>query len=284
MLLNIVPQISVPPASFDPICGALGICVSGTAVGGVHEYLNLYLGGVIVPALKTIFIGVAVVYCAWYALTLIVYGQDEAKQKEQKSAFESAVQGAAFVGLATFIVATFAPSEAGVSLVDASPITEAINRVVDFIMMITGIFLIFIIGYSGARIIALQGNESEIEKQKKNFFYGLLGVVLLFLAHVISEAILPSGTPLTLVEEVGGMIRFLLEIIAGLAVIAFIASGILFLVSMHNDNLKQRARRILLSTIIILIIVVLSHVLVSTFIPVTVPPTPDLGLPNVINP
>ncbi len=280
MLFNIVPPVAVPYASFNPICLATGIC-TGTATGVIG--LDAYLSNIIVPALKTIFIGVMVVYCAWYALTLIVYGQDEAKQKESKTAFEGAIQGAAFVGLAIFIVSAFAPSEAGVALVNESPFAEGVNRVVDFIMMVTGVFLILIIGYSGARIIVLQGNESEIEKQKKNFFFGLLGVVLLFLAKVISDAILPSGTPLTLVEEAGGMIRFILEIIAGLAVVAFIASGFLFLVSLHNDNLKQRARRILLSTIIILIIVILSHVLVSTFIPETLSPTPSLGQPNIIN-
>lgn len=280
MFLNIVPPVSVPPASFNPICLATGIC-TGTATGVIG--LDAYLSNIIVPALKTIFIGVAVIYCAWYALTLIVYGQDEAKQKESKTAFESAIQGAAFVGLATFIVSAFAPSEAGTALLDESPFAIGVDRVVDFIMMVTGVFLILIIGYSGARIIALQGEESEIGKQKKNFFYGLLGVVLLLLAKVISDAILPSGTPLTLVEEVGGIIRFVLEIIAGLAVMAFIASGFLFLVSMHNDNLKQRARRILLSTIIVLIIVVFSHLLVSTFIPETITPTPVLGHPNPVN-
>lgn len=260
-----IPSVSIPPASFGPICFATGLCSDSPATGIMS--IVKYLGFIILPAIKTIFIGVAVFYLARYATMMILFGEDESSQKEGRKAIEKAIQGMAVMGIAAFLVDTVAPSVAGSALLDATPFTAAINGVVNFIMMVTGVFLVFVISLSGFRIIVLQGNESEIEKQKKSFFNGLLGVVLLLVSRVAVQAILPTGAPSDLVLEAGGIIRFLLDIIAVLAVIAVIASGVLFLVSLHSDSMRQRAKRILVSTAIILVIVVCSHILVSTFLP-----------------
>ena len=267
----IVPPVSIPIASFGPLCAYTGLCWMSPTTGILS--IQAYLSGIIVPAVKVIFVGVAVLYVARFAITIIMFGGNESTLTEQRQAFGEAARGMALVGIATLIVDTFAPSAAGTGLVNQTPLTDAFNRIADYITIITGAFLIFIISFAGFRIIVLQGNEGEVDKQKKNFFNGLLGVVLLLTARIIVDAILPSGSPNGLVVEIGGMIRFLLEIIAGLAIVSIIASGLLFIVSLHNDNVRQRAKRILLSTIIILIIVIFSHLIVSTFMPAFLAPT-----------
>src|SRR3989344_4474813 len=204
---------------------------------------------------------------------MIMFGGNESTLTEQRQAFGDAARGMAMVGIATFIVETFAPSVAGTGLVNETPFTDAFNRISDYLTIITGAFLIFVISFAGFRIIVLQGNEAEVDKQKKNFFNGLLGVVLLLTARIIVDAILPSGSPDDLVIEIGGMIRFLLEIMAGLAVVSIIVSGILYIVSLHNDALHERAKRIVLYTVIVLVIVIFSHLIVSLFIPTGLDPT-----------
>lgn len=267
----IAHAVSVPPASFNAICAATQLCFSSPATGvwSIETYLSL----IIVPAIKVVFVGVAVFYVAWYALAMIMFGGEESVQTEQRKAFLDAAKGMGLIGIASFLVDTFAPSATGAALINETPFTNAMNIIVDFITLITGAFLVFVISLAGFRIIVLQGNESEVETQKKNFFNGLIGVVLLLTARIGVLAILPSGSPDAIVTEIGGIIRFLLEIIAGLAVVSLIASGALFIVSLHNDNLRQRAKRILLSTVIILIIVIFSHVLIATFLPPTAPPS-----------
>lgn len=267
----IAPAVSIPPASFNAICGATGLCGGSFATGILS--IQSFLGDIIIPATKTIFVGVSLLYVSRYALTMIMFGGEESVQNEQRKAFADAARGMALVGLGAFIVNTFSPTATGAALVNPGPFIAGIDLIIDFITLITGAFLIFIISFAGFRIIVLQGEESEIEKQKKNFFNGLMGVVLLLTARVIVAALLPSGSPDDLVVEGAGIIRFLLELIAGLAVVSLIASGVLYIIALHNDSLQQRAKRILLSTIIILIIVIFSHLIVSTFIPPTLPPT-----------
>lgn len=256
------PNIAISQASFGPLCAATGIC---TTAGSGFAGLQLYLGNVVVPALRMIFIGMGVMYVAWYALNMIINGSEEAVLSEQRKAFGYAAMGMGVVGLSTLIVNMF---DAGNTLVNPTLFATNTYIVIDLITMVAGVFIVFIVGLSGFRIIVLQGNESEIEKQKKNFFHGLIGVPVLLVGRTIVEAIVPGsgGRSTDVIDEVVGMTQFLLEMSAGLAVVAIMGSGVLFIFSMGNDNLKQRARRILLSTIIILILIMFSYTLVATFI------------------
>jgi hypothetical protein len=273
--LALVPSVAIPGAWDVSICSATGLCSNSPATG----FLSLldFLIGIVIPTIRIVFVGLAVLYVSYYALTLLISGYDETTITEQRKAFSFAGMGMGIVGVASFFVNTFAPSAAGVGLINPGPFIFAVERVIDFITIVTGAFLVFVISMAGARIIALQGNESEVDKQKKNFFNGLLGVVILLTARVVVEAVLPAtGGADLLVVEVAGVARFLLEIIAGLAILALMVSGFLMMVSLNNDNLRQRARRILFSTLIILIIVVFSHTLISVFIPAGTPITPTL--------
>src|SRR3989344_3831839 len=102
----IAPAVSIPPASFNAICGATGLCGGSFATGILS--IQSFLGDIIIPATKTIFVGVAVLYVSRYALTMIMFGGEESVQTEQRKAFTDAAKGMAFVGLGAFIVNTFA--------------------------------------------------------------------------------------------------------------------------------------------------------------------------------
>jgi len=260
-----LPTYAIDPASFTPLCTLTGLCAASMPVGFGLLLTTLQE---LITVVRNVFIGVCAAYFAWFALMLIVRGSEENALTEQRRAFGYSVIGMGIVGVASLVVQTFAPSYSGTALVNPAPFVDAVERIVTYVTLVTGAFLVFIISVAGFRIIALQGNEAEVEKQKKSFFNGLLGMIILLLARVTVTAILPGTVgPNDLIVEVAGMIKFLLEIIAGLAVIALIASGFLFVLSLGSDERTQRAKRILSSTIIVLIIVVLSHTLVATFIP-----------------
>jgi hypothetical protein len=211
---------------------------------------------------------------------MIARGWEEAALTEGRKAFGYAAIGMGIIGTASLLTETFAPNTAGTALVSATPFITSMERIADFITVITGAFLIFVISMAGFRIIVLQGNESEIDKQKKNFLHGLMGVPILLLARIIVESILPAtGDPNDIVTEIAGIVKFLLEITAGLAVVGLIASGFLLIISLHSDNLRQRAKRILYSTLIILIIIIFSLTIVGMFIPTSTPES-ELAAPS----
>ena len=263
-----IPPLVIPPASFGPICAATGLCASGAFAGPGVLIVQAFLQE-LVQVIRTVFIGVAALYFGWAALMLIVYGEDDATVTEQKRAFGHSAIGMGIIGIASLLVQTFAPSAVGTSLANPTPFQDAADRVTDYVTIATGAFLVFLIALAGFRIIVLQGNESEIEKQKKSFFNGLLGMVVLLLARIVVFTIVGAangGALDALIREIAGVAKFLLEIVAGLAVISCLASGLFFLMSLGADERRQRAKRILSSTVIILIIVVTAHTLVATFI------------------
>ncbi len=260
-----VPPLGIPANSFTALCAATGLCAASAPVG--VALLTTFLLN-LVQAIRIVFIGVCTGYFAWFALMMIAKGYEENTLTEQKKAFGYSAMGLGIVGVSSLIVQTFVPSSTAGNLVNPTPFNIAANAVADYITMVTGGFLIFVISMAGFRFIALQGNEAEVEKQKKSFFNGLIGITILLLARVFVFSIVgagSSGAPIQ-IAEVAGIIRFLLEIVATLAIVAFIAAGFFYLISIANDERKQRAKRILLSTLIILVIVVTSHTIVATFI------------------
>ena len=269
-LAQVVPPLGIPPGSFTAFCASTGLCAASGSVG--IALLTTFLLN-LVQVIRVVFIGVCTAYFAWFALMMIAKGYEENTLTEQKKAFGYSAMGLGIVGVSSLLVQTFVPGSTGGNLVNPLPFTIAANLVADYITIATGGFLIFVISMAGFRIIALQGNEAEVDKQKKNFFNGLIGIMILLLARIFVFSIVggspisgaPAG-PSIQIAEVAGIIRFLLEIVATLAVVAFIGAGFFYLISLANDERKQRAKRMLLSTLIILVIVVTSHTIVATFV------------------
>lgn len=264
-----VPALGIPAGSFAALCSTTGLCGLSAPVG--VQLLDAFLVN-LVNTIRIVFVGICTAYFAWFALMMIAKGYEENTLAEQKKAFGYSAMGLGIVGVSSLLAQTFAPSATGGNLINPTPFNVAANLVADYITMATGGFLIFAISMAGFRMIALQGNEGEIEKQKKNFFSGLIGISILLLARVFVSSFI-SASPLPIlsaasvhIAEIAGIVRFLLEIVAGLAVLSLIAAGFFFIISIANDERKQRAKRMITSTITVLVIVIASHAIVATFI------------------
>ena len=261
-------QGGIPPASFGPLCNATGLCSVNS--GGVLILAN-FLDNLL-NTIRIVFISACVGYFTWFALMMIVAGYEENTLTEQKKAFGYSAMGLGIVGVASYIAQTFVPTSTGTNLVNPVPFNIAADIVADYITMATGGFLIFVISLAGFRMIALQGDDAEIDKQKKSFFNGLLGIVVLLLARVFVFFMIGAATGgdgasgAALIHEIAGVVKFLLEIVAALAVITLISAGFFFVISITNDERKERAKRMILSTLIVLVIIVCSHAIVATFI------------------
>jgi uncharacterized membrane protein YhdT len=258
-----VPPLGIPAASMGPLCTATGLCGLSAPVG--VQLLQVFLLN-LVNTIRVVFVGVCTFYFAWFAVTMIAKGYEENTLSEQKKAFGYSAMGLGIVGVSSFLVQTFAPGTTGGFLVNPAPFDAAANLIADYLIAVTGGFLIFVLSMAGFRMIVLQGNEGEIQKQKKNFFSGLIGIGILLLARVIVFAFVGGAGPSPMISEIAGVIRFLLEIVAGLAVIALVAAGFFYITSLSGDERKQRAKRMVTSTVIVLVIVIAAHTIIATFI------------------
>ncbi len=244
-------------------CPVPGVpCVNtGGVAGAVAIFANI-----LVPAIRIAFIGLLVLLFFYYALRMILESEEESTITDSKNAYSNAIVGAAMVSLASMIVEGFGQSSlTNDTLVNSAPVITGLSNVILYIRLMVGTSASALIAFQGIRIVLLQGQESEIEQQRKRFFHGLLGIAVILLANSLVNAVLPGANSGVIAEETRGITNFMLEIFGFLAVLSFVVAGI-FLVVSTEEALKDRAKKILFGTTIAIIIVMCAYVITNFFL------------------
>lgn len=233
---------------------------------------NLPCGGgaTLYPLIKTKFVDflryavVAVAFgmFAYYAFALLFAGEDENATTQLKTSFSHAIVGCAIVSLAT-IAADLVPSRgAGAVLQTPGVAASGLWQIIQYFKLIIGAAVSFHVTYQGIRLIALQGKEEEVSKQKAKFFHGLIGVAVVLLADAIVRAASPGNNAGTLSLQIQGIANFFLSIFGLLAVVAFIASAAVLLFSVDESG-KDKGKKGMLGSVVVLVIVFSSFAIIK---------------------
>ncbi|MBI1813217.1 hypothetical protein HY285_01015 [Candidatus Peregrinibacteria bacterium] len=242
-------------------CAFLPCATSGNGVNGLTDYVNTH----IVTALEVIFVAVAVVMLFVSMVSMIFYSTNESTVGEARSSLYYTIIGAAIVGLSDLLRQAFSTSN-GERIVTVDPVNTAIyGRVLFFFQLILATALIANIVIQAIRLIASQGEQEQTEKARKRLIAGFIGVALVLLAKPITDALAPGSGSSPIAAEIAGIANFMLTIFGTLAVIMLIVAGILLVVSV-DEQLKERAKTIIRTSIIALIIVLVAYALVQTFV------------------
>jgi len=259
-----------------PAAALINPCPLGTTIpcgtGGIAG-MSSYIINIIFPALRVAFIAMAVGMMFYYAGMLLLESAEEQAITEVKSAYQWAIAGAGIVSIATFIVEGFgtiggALPGAGSGLVNPFPVRTALDNIIFGLKLVLATAATAHVTIQGVRLIILQGQEGELEKQKKRFFYGLIGIVIILIASPIVNAVFArtgGASAPRIAEEVAGIGSFLLVLIGGGAVLSIIVAGALLVVSV-DESLKDRAKKSIFGSVIALVIVLASYAIVNYFI------------------
>lgn len=263
LLLSLVP---FPAYAVDPCPVPFLPCGVGVGVAGAAAYI----AGTFWPLLRYLFIGVAFGMLFYYALLLLVAGSEEQQITEVKSAYGHAIIGAAIVSLSWIIVDSFGPLSAGMgvgggALVDQPQIRTALDNAIGGFKLALATAVAINLTIQGIRLIALQGNESELENQKKRFLYGLLGVAMILLVVPIVNSVAPGSNSGIITGEMVGFANFLLTLFGFLAVVAVIVGGVMIVIS-AEEGLKDTGKKLIFGSVIALIVVLSSYSIVRFFL------------------
>ncbi|TSC78983.1 MAG: hypothetical protein G01um101425_829 [Candidatus Peregrinibacteria bacterium Gr01-1014_25] len=258
--LLILPE---PAAAYIPVPNCL-LPFLPCGDGGV-EGLNAYFWNTAFPFLRVSFVGIALLMFVYYGIQLMLARQQESVQSEAKSAYEMAIFGCVLVMLASMIVETFTPGIPG-AFIKPEPLITGLTAVIFYFKAALTAVVIMRITIQGVRLVLLEGQaEGEMEKQKKQFFNSLLGVGLVLLANAIVAAAYPGARSGILATEIVGFANFLLVLAGGAAVLAFIAAGVMMIVS-FDESLKDRAKKTMFTTVLAIVVILTSYVLVNYFL------------------
>lgn len=279
LLTLLLPEIAsmVPmdaPTTLDSnVCSTvpvLGLYCTGGGVTGAATFIETK----IFDGARIVFLAVAILMFLQYGVRLMMESSEESTISEVKSAYTYGIAGCAIVTLAGFIVQTVGQNGTTTSaLVDTCTVDTTLGKVVHFLRIMVGTAVTGVVVYQGIRLIVLQGQESEIEAQKKRFLHTLIGVAVITLAVPLVSDFMPTsgyvncqgggnGGSSDLAVQMIGIANFLMVIIGGLAILAMIVAGIFLIVS-TDEGLKDRAKKTIFTTVIGLIVMLCTYTIIA---------------------
>lgn len=252
--LGIIALVIAEPVaalgSIDP-CPLIG---DGLPCWG--DATDIVIGVSFANGAKVAFVGLLFAMMVFYGFKLIMGADNESTVSETYSSYAHAAIGAILAGGAFALATTFATP--GTLVAPAAGNNVLFNAIITFKALLAA-GLIFNICYQAYRLITSQ-DESQNEKAKKQFIYGMVGAVIVILADVTVAAFLGKNIGIINVEAIG-IANFLGTILGAFSFIAIIAAGI-FLVISVDEQYKDRAKKIIITALIVLGVTMAAYALV----------------------
>lgn len=225
-------------AQLDPCpLGSLA-CPGGSA--------DVYFANILVGGAKVAFAGLLFAMFVWYGFKLIAGADNDSTVGESFKAYGHAAIGTVLAGGAFFFANTFAvPGQ----LVNPVPGNTVVFGVINAFRALLFIALVFNIFYQGYRLVSSQ-DDSQVEKAKKQFINGMVGAAFVLLADRIIFAFTSVDSTIISIEGIG-IANFIGTILGAFSVIALFIAGF-YLVFAVNEQNKDKARKIIITCLIVL--------------------------------
>jgi hypothetical protein len=230
--------------------------------GDLIKMINRVLG--VIGILFIVIIGIK------YIMSL---GNDE-KLSNYKKQFAWLVLGLAVISLAEFVGFELLDPSGGNDILSGDTTAKFHEKVLDvvrFFEYAAGAFMLLNAVLAGYHLI-MSGEKEETISQEKKFLQSLLmGSALILMAEIIVRILsfqdTPARTTEILVMEVAGIVNFTLSFVAILAMAMLVLSSLYFVISFGDEDQTTRAKRMVKTSIVGVIIASASYVLVRFLIP-----------------
>lgn len=194
--------------------------------------------------LKYALMGLVLVFVSEEAVRLAFFGEEGEVFRDEETAAEYAEAGADILkGLYTFV--------------------EVFIGAIAVLMMV----------YSGLQILVAAGSEETVNSAKKRIFISSIGLVVIGLSEVVVKDVLFKNQGSEVDVDRGrtlliGLTNFLVSAIGTIGVFAIVYAGFLYIVNFGNEEMTNKAKKILFGAIAAVVIAAGAYAVVSTVIPV----------------
>lgn len=250
LLALLVPEAAVA-FKLPPPGGA------GGGAGGLMVYLAQ-----LAPNLQWIFVAVLFLFLFLYAAGMIVFSSQDNALSEAKNAYIYAIFGMITVSVAGLIAGAVAPGKG--AILATGPLVKPLVNIYTYIMGVAGVALLANITIQGLRLVSSGGEQEYIDKARKRLISSFIGVGIIFLTEAIVSAT-TSANISVLSAEVAGVANFAISLVGILAVGAIIIGGFLLVIS-FQESLKDKAKTMIKTSVVALVVVLLSYALVALLV------------------
>lgn len=260
---TIVHAFAIDATSVSVLCSILPC---NGASGGGAAGLSAYVLDRIITAFEVGIVAAAIISLFISAIQMVAFSTEENTISEARQSYIHIITGLVIVGLARWFVIAFSPPNTGTALVNTDMVTQGVGSVVTYLKLITSITLLVNIVVQAMRLISSQGEEAQVTKAKDRFIAGFIGAGIIMLANVIAVSVVPGyGGSVQLAVEIAGIANYILVILGFLSLLAMVIAGIMLIVSI-DETMKDKAKNIIKTSLIGIIVVLTSYALVTAFI------------------
>ena len=233
--------------------------------------LSGFIGSHIVTQALDAFGGIAAAAIFYYAVRMVVTAYQEKSYTDVINSFIYVLLGFIVIALSSAFTNSFLPT-GGVGTGAVYPdfagggrLILGLDSVKGFIITgSAGVFTMMVV-FAGLRMVTSQGDEAAFGKWAKVLVGNCIGVIVMLIADAIVLGITTPGDPGAIVDELAGIILFILTIIGFASMISLIIAGVLLIVSV-DEALRDRAKRTIIGTLVALLVVIASYTLIRTFV------------------
>lgn len=156
---------------------------------------------------------------------------------------------------------------------------KQIEIFVTFIKYLLGAYATLMIVRSAVGMVTSGGNEEEASKQRKSIMYSLGGLVLVFVGDVFINKVFyridktsysgitgihPYADAKAGVEQIVGITNLVVSFVGPAAVLMLLVGGVMYATAAGEESGVERARRIIVASLIGIVIIYGAFALVST--------------------
>ncbi len=210
----------------------------------------------ILPMVNRVIGVIGILYLIILGVKFILAQGDEEKMGKYKDQAIWLIIGLGLVSVAEFVgFDIFDPSQRDVlSDAAAKPFYEKLMQVVRFFEYVA-MGLVLVNGIISGYKLITSGEEEETVSQEKKFLKSfIIGTIFILMAEVIVRVLSYQDSDLSttqdiLIQEVAGILNFVLTFIGGVAVLMLIMSSIYYVTSFGNEDQMNRAKRMIITAI-----------------------------------
>ncbi len=219
-------------------------------------FADEYLIRILTNGSKYAFGGILFAMMIWYGFRLMLGSDNDSTISETYTAYAYAMIGTVLAGGAFTIANSFAVP--GV-ISNQAPLNFVLFGVIAAIRGMLFIALVFNIFFQGYRLVTSQ-DDSQTEKAKKQFVYGMVGTVIAILADRLVFAVSAVNFGILSIEAIG-VANFMGTVLGAFSVIALFVGGLWLILAVNEQN-KDKAKKVILTALVILAITMTSLALI----------------------
>ncbi|TSC79047.1 MAG: Uncharacterized protein G01um101425_893 [Candidatus Peregrinibacteria bacterium Gr01-1014_25] len=241
---------------------------AGAVVEGVMRRVLVFVGILAV---------IAIVVAGLYLV--LGFGDESARDKAKRIIFDVAI--GIFIIVFAYLIVDFIFYLTGIG---NGPYRETVQGVINRILVFLAIMALVAVIVAGLYLILGFGEESARDRAKRIIIDLIIGIFLIVFAAVIVDFIfyLAGIGSSNLAEHIEAIINRILAYLILLGIIAIIVAGFYLILSLGDEASKDRAKRIIIYTIIGILLVVLAREIVSIIFYLVAGQGSDAGVRSII--